>query len=280
MRTSGNIRSPLSGGGSPDDPDRYAALGARLWEAARAVRPLDPVREVLGDDPAAAYAVQGHLNQHRRALGARPVGHKVGLTSPAVQRQLGVDEPDFGVLYDDMDRSGDRLVDLGSLIAPKVEAEVAFVLGADLDGPLDPDTVRAALDHAVPALEIVDSRIRDWDISLTDTVADNASSALFVLGDRRTPVGDTDFRAVRMEMYADSRPVSTGRGSDCLGDPLAAVRWLAATHQRLGSALRRGDVVLSGALGPMVPVTAPGTYRARVSGLGEVDVRFEGGEAR
>src|SRR5262249_2483769 len=152
--------------------------------------------------------------------GRRIVGRKIGLTSTAVRRQLGVDQPDFGVLFADMKRDQGTTIDRGELLQPRIEAEVAFILSARLDQPeLDLHTVAAAVEWVAPALEIVDSRIAGWDISLVDTVADNASSGLFVLGAERVPLGGLDLPAVRMTMTADGAEVCTGIGADCLGNP-------------------------------------------------------------
>jgi len=174
-----------------------------------------------------------------------------------------------------MDVSEAAEVSVGSLLQPKIEGEVAFVLGRDLDGPdLDVASVRSAVDHAVAALEIVDSRVAAWDIRITDTVADNASSALYVLGDQRVSLAELEPRDVVMTMTVDGVVVSEGTGAACLGDPLEAVLWLANAARDLGDPLRAGQVVLSGALGPMAPVTAGTTVRAEVSGLGSVSVTF------
>jgi 2-keto-4-pentenoate hydratase len=253
-----------------------AQAARRLSEAARTGSPCRPVRDLIGaDDVAAGYAVQQRLADLRRAAGARVVGHKIGLTSPAVQRQLGVDQPDFGLLFDDMDVSGYDVVPLAGLLQPKVEAEIAFVLGADLDtGDLTPERVRAAVDHAVPALEIVDSRIAGWDISIADTIADNASSGRFVLGRDRVRLEGAEPAAAVMTMTADGEVVSEGTGAACLGDPLAALGWLARTARRYDRPLRAGQVVLSGALGPMVPVRPGSEVVAVISGFGTVATRF------
>jgi len=249
----------------------------RLRAAAASRQPCPPVRTLLPDgDVAAAYAVQTALVQSRTAAGARVVGRKIGLTNPAVQAQLGVDQPDFGVLLGDMDCPSGRPLDIGRLMQPRIEAEIAFVLrtGLDQDGALTLDRVKAAIDYAVPALEVVDSRIAGWDIGIVDTVADNASAGLFVLGPTRTALADVDPVAVTMTMTRGDEVVSRGTGADCLGDPLAAVAWLAATARDHGAPLRAGDVVLSGALGPMVPVSPGDTFTAHLSVLGAVHVTF------
>nr|WP_254205205.1 fumarylacetoacetate hydrolase family protein [Nocardia alni] len=249
----------------------------RLLDAARTRIPCAPVRDLLPDGSAqTGYAVQNVLTRAALAQGRRIVGRKVGLTSPAVQQQLGVDRPDFGVLFDHMAVDDGVVVDSGLLLQPKVEAEIAFVLGADLDGPdLDETAVRSATEYVVPALEIVDSRIAGWDITFVDTVSDNASSGLYVLGRTRTPLDGLDLTGVRMEL-ADGGgvEVSHGTGADCLGDPVTAVLWLARTCQDLGVPLRAGEVVLSGALGPMVSAEPGGSYIATLSGLGVVSVGF------
>jgi 2-keto-4-pentenoate hydratase len=247
-------------------PPRVDEAVQRLREATACRTPCAPVRDLIGStDVEAAYAVQLQLAQERRAAGGSVVGRKIGLTSPAVQQQLGVDQPDFGVLFDDMEVAGGTVVPVGLLIQPKVEAEIAFVLCADLDDDVSPATVRAAVDHAVVALEIVDSRITDWDISFADTVADNASSGLFVLGSRRLRLDEFEPRDTTVSLTVDGLVVSTGSGDACLGDPLAALTWLAKTARDLGDPLTAGQVVLSGALGPMVTVRAGTRVRAELS---------------
>jgi 2-keto-4-pentenoate hydratase len=178
------------------------AAADRLRAAADTWVPCAPVRDLLGaDNIELAYAVQRRLTGQRIAEGTRITGRKIGLTSAAVQRQLGVDRPDFGVLFADMDVSALDEVPSARLLQPKAEAEIAFVLGTDLDaGDLDLPAVRAAVDHAVAALEIVDSRIAAWDITITDTVADNASSGLYVLGDTRVPLDAFEPAAVAMRL--------------------------------------------------------------------------------
>ncbi|MFE2996706.1 2-keto-4-pentenoate hydratase [Nocardia sp. NPDC059246] len=247
-----------------------------LTRAIRALRPVAPVRDLLGvGDIGVAYAVQEELTRRREATGGVVVGRKIGLTSPAVQQQLGVDQPDFGVLFADMDVSGAGEVPSRRLLQPKAEAEVAFILKEDLaDGDLGDEQISAAVDYAVAALEIVDSRIADWDITITDTVADNASSGLFVLAGKQLTLADFAPREVTMRMYADDVLVSEGTGAACLGDPLNALAWLARTAKAYGNPLRAGQIILSGALGPMVPAP-PGTrIRAEIGPLGSVFATF------
>lgn len=263
------------------DPDGEGGVVARaaavLREAYRSGVPCPPLRETLlrPGDVAVAYEVQRAQLREWVAAGRRPVGAKVGLTNAAVQRQLGVDQPDFGVLLADMAVPDGAEVAPGSLLQPRVEAEVAFVLAADLPyaQPTTVDVIRA-VDHLLPAIEIVDSRVAGWDISIVDTVADNASSGMFVVGTRPVRLPDVDLRVCGMVLEEAGEQVSVGAGAACLGNPLHALAWLAGTLARAGSPLRAGDVVLSGALGPMVPVRPGAAYEARISGLGSVRVCF------
>lgn len=256
-----------------------------LAEAIRTGVACPPVRDLFdgGGDLATAYAVQ-QLNV-RRALdtGRRIVGRKIGLTSPAVQRQLGVDQPDFGSLFADMAVPDGGEVPVGRLLQPKVEAEVALVLGRDLpDRECTVVDVLRAVDFALPALEIVDSRIAGWDISLVDTVADNASCGLYVLGCTPVPLTRVDLRAVTMTMSRGGETVSEGTGAACLGSPLNAAVWLSSALAERGDPLRAGDLVLTGALGPMAPAAPGDVFEARISELGSVRVGFaqEAGSAQ
>jgi 2-keto-4-pentenoate hydratase len=234
------------------------------------------VRDLIGGhDLRAAYAVQRIVVESQLDLGARVVGRKIGLTSDAVQRQLGVDRPDFGVLLADMQFGDGQVVPMDRLLQPKIEAEIAFVLGADLaEGSLDAAQVRGAVLHAAAALEIVDSRVAGWDISFGDTVADNASSGLFVLGAQRVSLSELEPANVVMTMTSSGFVVSSGSGRACLGDPLNALRWLALTAREFGQPLLEGQVILSGALGPMVEIESGSVFTAHISGLGNVTARF------
>ena len=255
---------------------RVALAVARLQNAALTRSACSPVRDLIGADD--AYPVQRALAKARLAAGAHIVGHKIGLTSPAVQKQLGVDTPDYGLLFDDMAGPIGEPIDITRLIQPKIEAEIAFVLATDVTDPkVTAESVRSAVAYAVPALEIVDSRIAGWDISLIDTVADNASSGLYTLG--RAQIGLDRFEPVDavMSMSIDGVTASSGNGAACLGDPLNALAWLARIAIANGTPLRVGHVVLSGALGPMVAV-GPGVHvRAEITGLGPVEAIFTDG---
>lgn len=254
---------------------RVQEAADRLIAAAAAPQQCAPVREILGDnDIPAAYAVQNLLTADSVARGRVIVGHKIGLTSPAVQKQLGVDQPDSGVLFADMRVVNGATVPAGRLLQPKVEAEIAFILAADLDDDLSDEAIRLAAGVALPAIEIVDSRVRDWGISIVDTIADNGSSALFVLGEPAVAAADVDFVSRTMQLTEDGVHVSHGRGADCLGSPLLALQWLARTALDNGSPLRAGHIVLSGALGPMVPVRPGSTYAATIEGIGSASVSF------
>jgi len=258
--------------------DAISAAVERLAQALETRVPCAAVRDLIGtDDLAAAYAVQQGLVQKRLATGATVVGRKIGATSEAVQRQLGVDQPDFGYLLSDMDVTDDHPVSMGPLVQPRVEAEVAFLLGRDVDmdePDITLDSVRACVDVALPALEIVDSRIENWDIGFTDTVADNASSGLYVVGKEGRPLDELEPRDVEMSLSINGEERSAGNGAACLGDPLEALRWLAVQAARFGDPLRAGHLVLSGALGPFVPFAAGDKVEASISGFAPLTTVF------
>lgn len=255
--------------------DDAAAL---LRAAADSGQPISPLRDRLADaGPDGAYAVQEANTRAWLADGRRLAGRKIGLTSKAVQTQLGVDQPDFGMLFADMAVGDGEPVAAGRLIQPKVEAEIALVVGRDLtrERHTYADIINAT-DYALPAIEIVDSRIAGWNIRFVDTVADNASSGLFVLGGRPRRLSDFDIAACGMSMTRDGEAVSQGSGRACLGNPLTAAVWLADIMVRCGRPLLAGDIVLTGALGPMVAVSAQdgGRFEAVIDGLGSVTALF------
>ena len=257
-------------------PHDLNAIAAALAEARRHLTPIPPVTETSpGFDVASAYAVQEINTLRRLAAGERIVGRKIGLTSPAVQAQLGVDEPDYGMLFDVDDVSGAASISAAGLMQPKVEAEIAFVFGRPLQGA-NPSVgeVAAAIDYAVAAVEIVDSAIADWRIALADTVADNASGAKFVLGKDRRKLSEIDLHLGGMEMRLGERQVSVGVGAACLGNPLNAALWLARKMAEVGRPLEAGDIVLSGALGPMVNVAAGDEFTVHVQGFEPLHVSF------
>lgn len=256
--------------------DMHLEVAGLLREAERTGRYIRPLREQFPQlELADAYAIQRINTEDRLAGGARLIGAKIGLTSVAVQKQLGVDSPDFGVLFDDMEYGEGLPIPMSALQQPKIEAEVAFVLGRDLDmeRPTLVDVMRA-IDFAVPALEIVGSRIANWNIKLVDTVADNASSSAYVIGGTPRKLEGLDLRDCGMQMHCDGELVSSGKGAACLGHPLNAVVWLARTLVLNQAPLKAGQLVLSGALGPMVPVQPGRTYTAVIEGLGSVSATF------
>jgi 2-keto-4-pentenoate hydratase len=247
-----------------------------LFEARSSNKPINPISTSYGIEGLhAAYEVAAINTKAALQAGRRIVGLKVGLTSKVVQMQLGVDQPDFGVLFADMEYLNGQDIPTTRLIQPKVEAEVAFVVGRDLNSK-NPTYAEflSVLDYALPAIEIVDSAITDWKISLVDTVADNASSALYVLGDQPVSIGQIALGDLGMEMSKNGETVSVGTGAACLGHPLRAAYWLAKTMASLGQGLLAGQVILSGALGPMVAVKTGDLVHAHIAGLGRVSCRM------
>lgn len=238
------------------------------------IAPLRETYEHLSIDD--AYAIQRMNTERRLVEGRRLVGCKIGLTSIAVQKQLGVDQPDFGMLFDDMGYGDGESIPSSLLMQPKIESEIAFVIGRDLttENPSQVDVLNA-IEYALPALEIVGSRIADWNIRITDTIADNASSSAYVLGTSPRKLSEFDLRLCGMVMERRGEPVSVGAGAACLGNPINAVVWLARTMASLGRPLKSGDLVLSGALGLMVPVTPGDVFETRIHGLGSVRAIFE-----
>ncbi|GAC1523943.1 MAG: fumarylacetoacetate hydrolase family protein [Marmoricola sp.] len=260
-------------------PSVISAAVERLRAAQSSRVPCAAVRDLIGtDDLDAAYAVQRGLIDARLAAGDQVVGRKIGATSEAVQNQLGVDQPDFGYLFDVMDVSTDRPISMRTLVQPRVEAEVAFRLAQDIapatEDEITLELVREAVESAMPALEIVDSRIDNWDITFTDTVADNASSGLFVIGSDARSLAELEPRDVVMELRINGEVRSSGTGAACLGDPLEALRWLAVQAWRFGDPLRSGHLILSGALGPFVPFAAGDRVEASISGFDTLSVEF------
>jgi 2-keto-4-pentenoate hydratase len=260
--------------------DAVAAAVERLADALETRVPCAAVRDLIGtDDLAAAYAVQQGLVEKRLATGATVVGRKIGATSEAVQQQLGVDQPDFGYLLDEMDVSAHDPISMERLLQPRVEAEVAFILAGDIapatEQEITRELVRSAVEVALPALEIVDSRIADWDIGFTDTVADNASSGLYVVGPEGRALDDFEPRDVAMSLSINGEERSSGNGAACLGDPLEALRWLAVQAYRFGDPLRAGHLILSGALGPFVPFAPGDRVEASISGFAPLIVEFK-----
>ena len=244
-------------------------LAGRLRQAYR-TGAVPPLRDGLDPlDIASAYAVQTINTRYWEAQGRRIVGRKAGLTAKAVQNQLGVDQPDFGVLFDDMRIADGGRLDPSACLQPKAEAEIAFVLGADLpSAQTTTEEAAAAVAKVHAAIEIVDSRIADWKITFADTVADNGSSAFFVLAEEGLPLPGLDLWSAGMVMEINGAIASLGAGAAALGHPLNAAAWLARTLAERGEPLKAGDVLLAGALGPMVAIHPGDQVRAVVGGIG------------
>lgn len=254
----------------------HMAAAQALRDARAMQRPIAPISVSHGiQGLEAAYAIAEINARAQVDAGRRVVGMKVGLTSKAVQLQLGVDQPDFGVLFDDMEVLSGQDVPMQRLMQPKVEAEVALVVGRDfqVERPSYAEFL-SAIAYALPAIEIVDSAIADWKISLVDTVADNASCGLFVLGDQPVALGQLSLGELGMSMTKNGQVVSVGTGAACLGHPLRAAYWLARTMAAHGQGLKAGAIILSGALGPMVPVAAGDHLCAQIGALGSVSCRM------
>ena len=251
-------------------------FGDELYGALTACQVLDPLSsrhpDITIED---AYAIQQRLIARRLDAGERVVGKKIGVTSQAVMNMLGVFQPDFGILLDGMVYNEGQPIEARTLIQPKAEGEIAFVLKKDLMGPgVTAADVMAATEGVMACFEIVDSRIRDWKIQIQDTVADNASCGVFVLGDRLVDPRDVDLATCGMVLEKNGEIVATGAGAAALGHPANAVAWLANTLGRLGMGLKAGEVVLSGSLGIMVPVQAGDSLRVTIGGIGGCSVRF------
>lgn len=253
-----------------------AELAQRLWDAEVDRAPIPPLVETHPQlDAADAYQIQ-LINVQRRDEPV--VGHKVGLTSPIMQQMMGVDEPDYGHLLASMRLSEDVPVPVSRYCVPRVEVEVGFLLGADLPTGCTEADVLAGTEALVPAIELIDSRIVDWRISLVDTIADNASSAGFVLGSARIDPGDVDLRAIDATLLRNGEPVERGRSDAVLGNPATAVAWLARTVAAYGVQLRAGNVVLPGSCTRAVDVAPGEQFRADFqcagADLGSVSLEF------
>lgn len=253
------------------------AAAERLRAAAETGVPCGPVRDVLGTstDVDTAYAVQQHNVQLGVASGRRVSGHKVGLTARVVQQQMGVNQPDYGVLFADMCLADGADLDSARLLQPRAEAEVAVVIDRDLDkGEHCVVDLMNAAAYVLPALEIVDSRIAGWDITIVDTVADNASCGLYVVGTRPVSLDSIDLRDIPMRLTIDGDTAATGTGAACLGNPLNAAVWLANTMCERGTPLRAGECLMTGSLGPMMPIGPGAEVYAEMGPLGTVSTRL------
>jgi 2-oxopent-4-enoate/cis-2-oxohex-4-enoate hydratase len=268
--------SPFTESTAQVNPELITSLGDELYQALKACRTLEPLTNrhagITIDD---AYAIQQRMMKRRLDAGERAVGKKIGVTSKAVMDMLGVYQPDFGWLTDAMLYNEGEAIRASTLIQPKAEGEIAFVLKKTLKGPgVGVADVLAATEGVMTCFEIVDSRIRDWKIKIQDTVADNASCGVFVLGERLVDVRDVDLATCGMVLEKNGEIVATGAGAAALGHPANAVAWLANTLGARGIALEAGEVVLSGSLAIMVPVAAGDNLRVSIGGIGGCSVRF------
>lgn len=255
----------------------------QIEEAAQRLRTAEknrmtcaPVRDLIGltslED---AYAVQELNTALRIKQGARVVGRKIGLTNNAIQQQLGVDQPDFGVLFDDREILNGGELSVREMMQPRIETEIAFVLGKDLvSDRITTVDVLSAIDYALVSLEVVGSRIEGWNIKITDTIADNASASHWVVGHKPVRLENLDLVNCKMEMTRNGELVSEGKGAACLGSPVNAMLWLARKLASLGQPMRAGEVILTGALGPMIAVNAGDHFNATIEGLGSVSATF------
>lgn len=259
------------------DQHLISELGDELYAALRARKTLSPLTthhpEISIDD---AYHISLHMLQRRIAAGEQLVGKKIGVTSKAVQDMLNVHQPDFGFLTDAMHYPNGACISLSKsgLIQPRAEGEIAFILKEDLHGNVTREDILDATEWVLPCFEIVDSRITDWKIRIQDTVADNASCGVFVLGDKRTAPRELDLASVRLDVLRNGLAAGSGLGSAVQGHPAEAVAWLANTLGRFGIPFRAGEIILSGALAPLVPASAGDRFELTIEGLGAASVSF------
>ena len=255
---------------------QISQLGDELYEALSTGKTVSPLTsrgfEISIED---AYHIQQRMLSRRLEKGERIIGKKIGVTSKAVMNMLGVHQPDFGYLLDGMVYNEGESVPMSTLIQPKAEGEIAFLLKKDLKGPgVTAADVLSATEGVMACFEIVDSRIENWKIKIQDTVADNASCGVFVLGDQLVDISNLDLALCGMVLEKNGEIVVTGAGAATMGHPVNAMVWLANTLGELGITLNAGDIVLSGAMGAMVPVQAGDNLRMAIGGIGGCSVRF------
>lgn len=251
-------------------------LAAELWLAEASRSPIPPLTDSHPDlSVAEAYAIQIVNRDRRLAEGERLIGHKIGLTSKPMQQQLGVDEPDFGGITDRMTLDDGDRIPPDELIKPRIEAEIAFVLGRDLHGPgVTTLEAHSAIVGALPSLEVIDSRVENWTIKLADTIADNASSARVILGAGPVPIEGRNLLLEGLALYRNGELDETGAGAAAFGNPVRCVAWLANKLAEVGDHLRAGGIVLSGSLHRSVAVEPGDVFRADFTSIGSVSVRF------
>ena len=258
------------------DQSTIEKLGDSLYEALVACKPIAPLTTSHPDMTIEdAYHVQQRMLARRLEKGERIIGKKIGVTSKAVMNMLGVHQLDFGYLTDGMVYNEGQSIDIATLIQPKAEGEIAFLLKKDLQGPgVTAADVIAATEGVMACFEIVDSRIQDWKIKIQDTVSDNASCGVFVLGDQLVDIANLDLAVCGMVMEKNGEIVVTGAGAATMGHPVNAIVWLANMLGSLGITLKAGDIVLAGAMGAMVPVVKGDNLRININGIGGCSVRF------
>ena len=258
---------------------RILSLGDELFAALRARSVLEPLtNREAGIDVDDAYRISLQFLKRREAEGERVIGKKIGVTSKPVQDMLGVHQPDFGFLTDRMHVANGSTVSIAGsgLIQPRAEGEIAFVLKKDLRGPgITEEQVLDATEYVAPCFEIVDSRIRDWKIKIQDTVADNASCGVFVVGDARIDPRSLDLAAATMEIHKNGQHVASGVGAAVQGHPATAVAWLANTLGRFGIPFLAGEVILSGSLAPLLPAVPGDRFEMSIAGIGTASIGFE-----
>lgn len=237
---------------------------------------VEVVKQLLSSDAEAeAYAIQAQNIQKQLQRNVIVTGKKIGLTNPKVQQQLGVDQPDFGVLLNHMNLSAQQEIPAEQFIQPKIEVELAFVIHKKIEQPIQTiEEMQQYISYVIPSFEIVDSRIQDWKIRFVDTVADNASSAAYVLSGERKAIAEVDCATVKMTLTQNGELVSEGSGLECLGHPLNAAMWLANKMLSLGTPIKAGEIILSGALGPMVNVRAGDEFETQIDGFAPLKVKF------
>jgi len=269
----------MQGNDTTMDASRIGELGSELFDALRTRSTVPPLSIRHADMTIAdAYAISLHMLRCREARGEHVIGKKIGVTSKAVQDMLGVFQPDFGFLTNAMQYDDGAFVSLrdANLIQPRAEGEIAFMLKADLLGPgVTRADVLAATAWVAPCFEIVDSRIEAWRIAIQDTVADNASCGIFVIGKQHVDPGSLDLAAVSMQMWKNGVRAGSGVGAAVQGHPAEAVAWLANTLGAFGIPFKAGELILSGSLAPLVPVVAGDCFSMRIDGMGECSIRFE-----
>ncbi|SDH68112.1 2-keto-4-pentenoate hydratase [Alteribacillus bidgolensis] len=251
-------------------------LANYLIEAEKSQKPINPLTDVNPDLTLdEAYEVQLQVVQEKQSQGVKIVGKKIGLTSRDMQVMYGIDTPDCGHLFENMIVENNHEVSFNDVIQPKVESEIAFVLKKDLQGPnVTVEDVLQATDYVLPSFEIIDSRIKDWNVKLQDTVADNASSGLYVLGDKPVSVDEVNLPDISMKVYQNGQLMKEGIGKNAMEHPAAGVAWLANKLAEFDVSLQAGEVILSGALATTIDVVPGDEFTAVFEHLGEVKVTF------